>query len=155
MADVAVSSSTGDCSTKGRDGCCQLLTPRPAETSKDAGEITFVHCGLGQTSQHMLNQQLFTDATLVVQGHSIPVHRAVLAANSPVFYRMFTCQMSEGKLSMPDIGSVFCTSCSQTPRLWCKPTATQCIGQFWRPTALSSTACSPAKCLKVNIARPI
>ena len=65
----------------------------PAE---DAGETTLVHYGLGHASQRTLREELFTDATLVVRGHKIGVHRAVLAANSPIFKHMFCSQMTEG-----------------------------------------------------------
>ena len=47
----------------------------------------------------MLHEELYTDATLVVEGQDIPVHRAVLAANSPVFKQMFISNMREGMLS--------------------------------------------------------
>ena len=44
------------------------------------------------TSRGMYEQGLFTDAVLVVEGQALHVHRAVLAAASPVFHAMFIYQ---------------------------------------------------------------
>lgn len=40
-------------------------------------------------NQSMLKRQLYTDVTMTVQGRSFQLHRAVLAAASPVFDAMF------------------------------------------------------------------
>ena len=79
-----------------RKAVCQILKKRPIVSAEEAGETTLVHYGLGHASQRMLKERLFTDATLVVHGREIGVHRAVLATNSPVFKRMFCSPMTEG-----------------------------------------------------------
>lgn len=48
------------------------------------------------TSYRMYEQQLYTDASLVVGDQTLHVHRAVLAAASPVFEGMFRHNMQEG-----------------------------------------------------------
>ena len=88
-----------------REATCQYVQRVATE---DDGQTPFVHCGLNQTNTKMLQEELFTDATLVVQGHSIAVHRAVLAANSPVFKRLFSCHMTEGENSVPSASNCNC-----------------------------------------------
>ena len=80
-----------------------MLTRRTLVPSMDT---TFAHFGLSHASQQMLHRQLFTDAVLIVEGHQIAVHRAVLAANSPVFNQLFSCQMTEG---ITACAVLFCT----------------------------------------------
>ena len=53
--------------------------------------------GVRQASQAALRQQLFTDATIEVDGRVWPVHRATLACASPVFESMFSSHMLEGE----------------------------------------------------------
>lgn len=48
----------------------------------------------------MYEQQLFTDASIVVQGQTLHVHRAVLAAISPVFACLFSRTWQQGKLAL-------------------------------------------------------
>jgi len=53
-----------------------------------------------ETSKRMLalhNDRLFTDSCVVVRDVSIPVHRAVVAAVSPVMRRMLESEMKEGR----------------------------------------------------------
>ena len=88
-----------------RQMTCQYVRKTATE---DNGQTPFMHCGLNQANQQMLQEELFTDATLIVQGHSIAVHRAVLAANSPVFKQLFSCQMTEGKGSMHSASVCHC-----------------------------------------------
>ena len=52
--------------------------------------------------------RLFTDATVTVAGQDFQVHKHVLADASPVFERMFSSDMLEGKLGLPS------TSCTAT-----------------------------------------
>ena len=92
--------STGGCSAgdngRQREQTCQIICPRPKAFKTDADDTSYIHYGLYDTSQQMLQERLFTDATLVVEGQAIPVHRAVLAANSPFFKCMLASQMREG-----------------------------------------------------------
>ena len=90
-----------------RQKTCQVLRPQPPEYTEDAdNDTSYVHCGLAHASQQMLHEDLFTDAVVVVEGQGIPVHRAVLAANSPVFKQMFLSQMREGENFV-----FFCRAC--------------------------------------------
>lgn len=69
----------------------------------------------------MYEQQLFTDATLVVQGQKLHAHRAVLAAASPVFLRMFSSPMQEGEQE------VSCMHDAHELQLPTAPTLRHCI----------------------------
>ena len=81
-----------------RQKTCQVLRPQLPEYTDDVdNDTSYVHCGLAHASQQMLHEDVFTDAVIVVEGQGIPVHRAVLAVNSPVFEQMFLSQMREGK----------------------------------------------------------
>ena len=46
---------------------------------------------------NMYQQQMYTDAIIVVKGQTLHVHRAILACASPVFARMFTSEWHEGE----------------------------------------------------------
>ena len=80
-----------------RQKTCQYVRPHTVPYTEDTDDTSYVHHGLACASQQMLHEDLFTDAVLMVEGQGIAVHRAVLAANSPVFKSMFKSQMSEGK----------------------------------------------------------
>ncbi len=55
-----------------------------------------------------LPQSVYRDAKFVVQGETIDVHRAVLAAKSPVFHRMFTSYAKNQEIVVENISaSVF------------------------------------------------
>jgi len=56
-----------------------------------------MNCHVGSAMQQMYHQRLFTDATVVTEGQVLHVHRAVLAAGSPVFQAMFSSPMHEGE----------------------------------------------------------
>ena len=61
--------------------------------------------------QQMLHERLFTDATLVVEDQAIPVHRAVLAANSPVVKRMLMSHVKVSPLDLMECADKrFCSS---------------------------------------------
>lgn len=74
----------------------QCIWQQPALHSRDFDDSTLMNHQLGPSMQAMYRQRLFTDATIVVEGHTLHVHRAVLAAASPVFERMFSSDMQEG-----------------------------------------------------------
>ena len=80
-----------------RQKTCQYVRPQTVPYTEDTDDTSYVHHGLACASQQMLHEDLFTDAVLMVEGQGIAVHRAVLAANSPVFKNMFKSQMREGK----------------------------------------------------------
>jgi len=52
--------------------------------------------GLREASQASFKRQLFTDATIEVDGRVWAVHRATLACASPVFESMLSSNMLEG-----------------------------------------------------------
>ncbi len=53
--------------------------------------------GVREASQASFRRQLFTDATIEVDGRVWAVHRATLACASPVFESMFSSNMLEGE----------------------------------------------------------
>ena len=75
----------------------QCIWQQPAPHSRDFDDSTLMNHQLGASMQAMYRQRLFTDATIRVEGHTLHAHRAVLAAASPVFERMFSSHMQEGE----------------------------------------------------------
>ncbi|KAL5201194.1 hypothetical protein ABZP36_035548 [Zizania latifolia] len=59
----------------------------------------------------MLREGILTDVTVNAGGGSIRAHRAVLAARSPVFMRMFTVDLKEKLLSTVDIADMSLEGC--------------------------------------------
>ena len=80
----------------------QCIWRQPTPHSQDFEDNTLQNCQAVCAMRGMYEQQLFTDATILVQGQQLHVHRAVLAAVSPVFQRMFSSQMQEG--GTPSLG---------------------------------------------------
>ena len=78
----------------------QCIWQQPIPHSRDFEDHSLLNWQLGSSMQTMYQQQLFTDATISVQGQTLRAHRAVLAAASPVFERMFSSQMQEGIVSL-------------------------------------------------------
>ena len=91
----------------------QCIWQQPAPHSRDFDDSTLMNHQLGASVQAMYQQRLFTDATIVVEGKTLHVHRAVLAAASPVFERMFSSHMQEGEHTC-----VCCCSCTSLA-VWC------------------------------------
>jgi len=56
-----------------------------------------------ELNERLWKDRKFTDASLSCGGRSIPVHRAVLAAASPVFERMWECGMREAASTVAEI----------------------------------------------------
>lgn len=75
----------------------QCIWQQRAPHAMDFDDSTLMNHQLGPSMQAMYRQRLFTDATIVVEGQTLHAHRAVLAAASPVFERMFCSQMQEGE----------------------------------------------------------
>ena len=75
----------------------QCIWQQPVPHSRDFEDSSLMNWQAGSCMQAMYQQQLFTDATILVEGHTLPAHRAVLAAASPVFERMFSSHMQEGQ----------------------------------------------------------
>ncbi|KAL5200829.1 hypothetical protein ABZP36_035183 [Zizania latifolia] len=69
----------------------------------------FFHARSGLS--RMLREGILTDITVNVEGGSIRAHRAVLAARSPVFMRMFTVDLKEKLLSTVDITDMSLEGC--------------------------------------------
>ena len=78
----------------------QCIWQQPVPHFRDFDDSTLINHQLGSSIQAMYRQRLFTDATIVVEGQALPVHRAVLAAASPVFERMFSSHMQEGESTL-------------------------------------------------------
>lgn len=74
----------------------QCIWQQPAPHSRDFYDSNLMNYEVGCSMQAMYRQRLFTDATIVVGGRTLQAHRAVLAAASPVFERMFSSHMQEG-----------------------------------------------------------
>ncbi|KAL3143280.1 hypothetical protein ABBQ38_002123 [Trebouxia sp. C0009 RCD-2024] len=86
----------------------QCIWQQPAPHSRDFYDTNLMNHQVGCSMQAMYRQRLFTDATIVVEGHTLQAHRAVLAAASPVFERMFSSHMQEGKsqtIEMTDVAA--------------------------------------------------
>lgn len=75
----------------------QCIWQQPAPHSRDFDDSNLMNHQVGPSMQAMYRQRLFTDATIVVEGIALHAHRAVLAAASPVFERMFSSHMQEGE----------------------------------------------------------
>ena len=75
----------------------QCIWQQPAPHHRDFEDSNLMNHELGTSMQAMYKQQLFTDATVSVEGQLFHAHRAVLATASPVFERMFKSHMQEGK----------------------------------------------------------
>lgn len=75
----------------------QCIWQQPAPHARDFDDSALMNHQLGPSMQAMYRQRLFTDATIVVGGQTLHAHRAVLAAASPVFERMFSSHMQEGE----------------------------------------------------------
>jgi len=60
-------------------------------------------CGSLELTTKMLNDRLFTDSKILCGGREFAAHRAVLAAASPVFERMWSTAMSESEKSALEI----------------------------------------------------
>lgn len=89
----------------------QCIWRQAAPHSRDFDDTKLQNWQLGCAMRSMYEQQLFTDATLVVEGKRLHAHRAVLAAASPVFLRMFSSQMQEGESRSQNLQSS--SSCTQ------------------------------------------
>lgn len=75
----------------------------------------------------MWEDRNFTDAEVTCAGTVFPIHRAVLAAESPVFAAAFSSSMQEGstcKLEIKDASAETCCSCARRRRP-CSATYTQ------------------------------
>lgn len=86
----------------------QCIWQQPAPHSRDFDDSNLMNHQVGPSMQAMYRQRLFTDATIVVEGIALHAHRAVLAAASPVFERMFSSHMQEGKsqtIEMSDVAA--------------------------------------------------
>lgn len=63
-------------------------------------------CQLNHDLEAILNDQQYTDVTLIVEGQTIKAHKAVLSARSPVFAAMFSSEMLEqrqNQVIIPDM----------------------------------------------------
>ena len=60
-------------------------------------------CNLPQDFGHLLESATFSDMTLKVEDKVYPVHKAILAARSPVFAAMFNHDLEETKLGVVSI----------------------------------------------------
>ncbi len=81
----------------------QCIWQQPVPHSRDFEDSSMMNLQAGSSTQTMYQQQLFTDATILVQGRTLRLHRAVLAAASPVFERMFCSHMQEGQYLIPSL----------------------------------------------------
>lgn len=69
-------------------------------------EIPIPPCQLQHDLENILNDPHFADVTLIVEGHNIKAHKAVLSARSPVFAAMFSSEMLEvrqNQVTIPDL----------------------------------------------------
>ncbi|XP_065205343.1 speckle-type POZ protein B-like [Planococcus citri] len=71
----------------------------------DSG-IELPECDLSENFAALIKDHTFTDVVLSVNGKEYPVHKAVLAARSPVFYAMFKHSTKENELNRVDIEDV-------------------------------------------------
>ena len=94
-------------------GTVQCIWQQPAPHTRDFDDSTLMNHQLPGSMQAMYRQRLFTDAAIMVEGKTLHVHRAVLAAASPVFQRMFSSHMQEGEHTC-----VCCCSCTSVA-VWC------------------------------------
>lgn len=78
----------------------QCIWQQPVPHSRDFEDNRLMNWQVGSSMQAMYHRQLFSDATIQVEGQTLHAHRAVLAAASPVFERMFSSQMQEGQRSL-------------------------------------------------------
>lgn len=76
----------------------QCIWQQPTPHSRDFEDSSLMNHQLGASMQAMYQQRLFTDATILVEGQILHAHRAVLAVASPVFERMFSSHMQEGRM---------------------------------------------------------
>eukprot|EP00931_Biecheleriopsis_adriatica_P046501 TRINITY_DN26710_c0_g1_i1.p1 TRINITY_DN26710_c0_g1~~TRINITY_DN26710_c0_g1_i1.p1 ORF type:complete len:329 (+),score=64.02 TRINITY_DN26710_c0_g1_i1:48-989(+) len=75
--------------------CCFCLLTNWEDTSVAIEHKEGKRSGL-QISNKLFSERKFTDARILCEGVEINVHRAVLAAASPVFERMLESEMCEG-----------------------------------------------------------
>lgn len=74
----------------------QCIWRQAASHTRDFEDSKLQNWQVGANKSMVYEQMLFPDATLVVRGQRLPAHRAMLAAASPVFLRMFSSPMQEG-----------------------------------------------------------
>ena len=74
----------------------QCIWRQAASHTREFEDSKLQNWQMGAKMSTVYEQMLFPDATLVVRGQRLPAHRAVLAAASPVFLRMFSSPMQEG-----------------------------------------------------------
>ncbi|VAI33517.1 hypothetical protein VPH35_090741 [Triticum aestivum] len=79
-----------------------VLRSRETRTSMEQAQSGFAR---------MLREGILTDITINAIGGSIKAHRAVLAARSSVFLRMFSHNLKEKKLSTVDISDMSIDAC--------------------------------------------
>ncbi|KAL0018904.1 hypothetical protein WJX77_006260 [Trebouxia sp. C0004] len=96
----------------------QRIQRHHSSYTPDDQDTGIMRLGVQEASQASFRRQLFTDATIEVDGRVWAVHRATLACVSPVFMSMFIRSLAVGATVMVGAATISRIPLPRFPSFW-------------------------------------